>query len=157
MREFIGNFITEAESGKYTYAIHGCNCFNTFGKGLAKQVARAFPQARDADRNTIKGDRNKMGRVALVDCGKVTIVNAYTQYDYWSDGPRVDYDAVQSCFEAMKNWLDLEEGRSILIPKIGAGLAGGDWNKIRSDIRDILGDRNFSIVYLPGEEPHGIS
>jgi O-acetyl-ADP-ribose deacetylase (regulator of RNase III) len=42
--------------------VHGCNCFNTMGSGIAKQVSIEYPEATIADYETVPGDVNKLGR-----------------------------------------------------------------------------------------------
>ena len=80
------------------------------------------------------------------------VVNAYTQYMYGrnhADGDKspVDYAAIEIC---MKKINHLFKGRHIGLPKIGAGLAGGDWEKIKQIIKDELKDCIVTIViYKP--------
>lgn len=73
------------------------------------------------------------------------IVNAYTQYD-WRGGPgivNVDYDAVRRVFSRIGTDFN---GRRIGYPKIGAGLAGGDWRIISNIIDDALDGQNHTLV-----------
>ena len=41
--------------------IHGCNCFRSFGAGIAKSIKERYPEAYEADLNTGHGDKNKLG------------------------------------------------------------------------------------------------
>ena len=45
----------------FDVVIHGCNCFNTTGAGVAKQIKLQYPEAYQADKLTIKGDKGKLG------------------------------------------------------------------------------------------------
>lgn len=49
MKTVHGNLIKMALEGKFDVIIHGCNCFNTFGAGIALQIKRIFPDAYEAD------------------------------------------------------------------------------------------------------------
>ncbi|UUW39840.1 hypothetical protein VP14_153 [Vibrio phage VPMCC14] len=40
---------------------HQCNCFCQMGRGIAPQLARAVPNLRKVDNNTIVSDKKKMG------------------------------------------------------------------------------------------------
>jgi O-acetyl-ADP-ribose deacetylase (regulator of RNase III) len=71
------------------------------------------------------------------------VVNAYTQYDYKGDGINVDYDAVRSCMKLIKKDFS---GYRIGVPKIGAGLAKGDWKIILRILNEELADENVTLV-----------
>jgi O-acetyl-ADP-ribose deacetylase (regulator of RNase III) len=142
-----GDLIEMARKGQFDVVVHGCNCFCTMGAGIAKSIAAAFPEALSVDRQTTKGDRSKLGTcsVAQVERSgvKLSVVNAYTQYDYRGSGPKVEYDAVRLCMRWIR---DRFESARIGIPKIGAGLAGGDWVTIEKIVREELGDREVTVV-----------
>ncbi len=74
-------------------------------------------------------------------------MNAYTQYDYRGKGRKVDYDAVKNCMK----WVKANcSGQRIGLPKIGAGLAGGDWDTIAQIIDEELADEDVTLVeYIP--------
>jgi hypothetical protein len=72
----------------------------------------------------------------------LTQVNAYTQYDY-KYRKNVSYDAIMECFERIKVFFT---GKRIGIPKIGAGLAGGDWKLIYTIIDNVMADEDITLV-----------
>ncbi len=41
-QEINGNLISLALEGQFDVVVHGCNCFNNMGAGIAPQMARAF-------------------------------------------------------------------------------------------------------------------
>ena len=57
------------------------------------------------------------------------------------------YDALAQCLWKVANELELKNKR-IIAPKLGAGLAGGDWNKIESLIDGKFCDREITIFEL---------
>ena len=61
MRIVKGDIIGLAKNGIFNVIIHGANCQNTMGSGVAKQIKEHFPGAYDADLRTTKGDREKLG------------------------------------------------------------------------------------------------
>ena len=77
-----GNIFDQIDTEQYDVLIHGCNCMNTMGAGIAKQIKR-FPEAYAVDKKTIKGSKDKLGTctMSLVQLknGKHFFVNAYTQ------------------------------------------------------------------------------
>ena len=79
---------------------------------------------------------------------EVVIVNAYTQF-HWhreKDECLLEYEALRAVFSAVKREYS---GRRIAYPKIGAGLAGGDW-KVISEIIDqeLEGEDHTYVEYL---------
>jgi O-acetyl-ADP-ribose deacetylase (regulator of RNase III) len=143
MKIIKGDLIKLALEGKFDVIIHGCNCFCTMGAGIARQIKSTFPEAYEADCKTKEGSTNKLGAYSHATVGNVTIINAYTQYDYKGSGIKADYDAIRSVFRKLK--LDYS-GKLIGYPKIGAGLAGGNWNQISKIINEELVDENHTLV-----------
>lgn len=170
-QEIEGNLITLAKEGKFNVITHGCNCLSNMGAGIAPQMAKEFgcnefkmeklgPTIdklgcidyeilfwEDNKRWTKYPDEN--GKWATI---KLTVVNSYTQYKYGrnhSDGIHrpLDYEALTLC---MRKINETFKGKHIGLPKIGAGLAGGDWNKIKNIIQTELKDCQVTVViYKP--------
>lgn len=136
MKYITGNIIEEFKTGNYDVLVHGCNCFCTMGSGVAKTIREEWPEVYEADLATRKGDILKLGgfTVALLEQRAkggvhLRVINAYTQYAYGRGGERyVDYGAILAFCRSLTGFLLTHE--TILIPKIGAGLGGGDWNVI---------------------------
>jgi O-acetyl-ADP-ribose deacetylase (regulator of RNase III) len=149
MKRIKGNLIHLAQEGQFDLIIHGCNCFCTMGAGIAKQIRSQFPQAWEADLATQSGDRSKLGSYSKAcintPSGRLHVINAYTQYHYSGDGVLVDYDAVTKVFTALKNQF---HGQRMGYPKIGAGLAGGDWKIISEIIDSALDGETHTLVEL---------
>ncbi len=143
MKTIKGDLITLALDGKFDVIVHGCNCLCTMGAGIAKQIKSIFPEAYEADCKTKKGDKDKLGAYSYAIAENVTIINAYTQYDYKGPWINVDYDAIRSVFRKLKSDYS---GKRIGYPKIGAGLAGGDWEIISKIIDVELTNEDHTLV-----------
>lgn len=149
MKEVIGNLVEMGLQGKFDIIIQGCNCFNTMGAGLAKEIKEKIPEAYEADQKTKKGDIRKLGdfSYAILDNG-LAVINCYTQYRYGrnhEDGDKfpVDYEAITLCLRKINKILP---GKSIGVPLIGCGLAGGDWNIVSKIVEKELKDLDVTIV-----------
>ena len=138
--------------GKEDIIVHGCNCFCTFGAGIAYQLKKLYPEAFQIDQQTIKGDRLKLGTYTqwngkhyLYPERNIIIINAYTQYYYANEGLKpFDYQAFLIILDKLKeNFKD----KTIAMPKIGAGLAGGDWKIIEKMINDVFEEKEI-IIYI---------
>jgi O-acetyl-ADP-ribose deacetylase (regulator of RNase III) len=136
------NIIDLAKSGEYDYIVHGCNCFCAMNSGVAKAIVDAFPEARHEDNKTTPGDSSKLGSVTFAKSNGIVVVNCYTQYRYGTDSRKLNYEAMYKCLEELSK-LDLKS--RILIPKIGCGLAGGNWKIVDVMIHEILGHMDITI------------
>lgn len=117
-----------------TAILHGCNCFNTMGAGIALYLANRFPQVREVDLATVPGDKAKLGTYTKAEVGpNLVVYNCYTQYRY-GRGLQLDYQALHDSLVRVKYDLTNKFGGldmvDIRAPKIGCGLAGGYWPSV---------------------------
>ena len=150
MKTITGNLIELAQDNYFDVIIHCCNCFCTMGAGIAKAIKDVFPEAYEADLLTQKGDRSKLGTISVAQVTRndhtIYIVNAYSQYHYSSVTTQADYAAIRSAMVQIKKQFS---NKKIGYPKIGAGLAGGDWQIIASIIDEELAGEDHCLVVLP--------
>ena len=140
-----GNLLTLFENNNIDILVHGCNCFHTMGAGIAKQIKEKYYVAYQADLQTIKGDKNKLGTYSSVQINNTQfIINAYTQYYFYGKRP-IDYDALRNVFKLIDSNF---KNKRIGIPKIGAGLAKGDWNIIQNIIDEEINNNTILCVLL---------
>lgn len=147
MNVITGDLLQLALAGRFDVIVHGCNCQCAMGKGIALSIKQQFPEAHDADLRTPKGDRTKLGSIstAAIDRppARFVVVNAYTQFHWRGKGVLADYDAIRSAFHHVKKQFG---GRRIGYPKIGAGLAKGDWATIAAIIDEELSGEDHTLV-----------
>ena len=153
MKEIKGNLIDLVYRNKFEIIVHGCNCFCTMGSGLAKEIKERIPVAFEADLKTIKGDFNKLGNFTYAhecdDSGMgFMVINAYTQFYYDARLKPLDYEALTLVFRKINQ---AYRGKFIGVPLIGAGLAGGDWNRIKAIIETELDEMDVTIVHYDGK------
>ncbi len=142
MKTIEGDLIKLAQSGKFDVIVHGANCVHRMGAGIAKQIKKTFPEAFNIDKTTPKG-KSKLGTYSCTSVGKLIIVNAYTQVYLGSNCYEDRLQAIHNVFKLIKRDF---HGMRIGIPKIGAGLAGGDWTKIQAIIAEVMKDEDITIV-----------
>ncbi|WPQ61509.1 macro domain-containing protein [Chitinophaga sancti] len=145
-----GDLLVAAKAGKFDAIVHGCNCFCTQKKGIAALIAKAFGSDKfPLEAKHYKGDRTKPGKIdyqtiTLPSQQPLTIINAYTQYDYRGEKP-FDPLAFRHCMQAINSRF---KGAHIGMPLIGAGLAGGDWDEISKIIAAELTNCQVTVVRL---------
>jgi O-acetyl-ADP-ribose deacetylase (regulator of RNase III) len=129
---------------------HGANCFHTFGSGIAKQIREQYPKAFEADYRTIKGSKEKLGSYSFADVSsdksRKYIVNLYTQYTFGTDKVQLDYEALIKSLVHLKRLAG--NNLKIGIPRIGCGLAGGDWNAVKAIINYVFHDKDIYVYSL---------
>lgn len=158
MKIIKGDLLQLAVDGEFDAIVHGCNCFNAMGKGIALTIKNRFPEVYTADCKTVKGDRSKLGTYSFAnvfreDGSHFTVFNAYTQFTYWDRSVPVlfEYDAFQEVLERFKG-IDyslpaLNEKRQRWgFPLIGCGLAGGDKKRILQMIEETMQDSDVTVV-----------
>lgn len=124
-----GNILDLAEEGLFDVIVHGCNCFNTMGAGLALEIKNRYPNVAAADNETLRGDYLKLGNWTSGTSGwnntdsNFLIINAYTQYTMSKDNDVFEYTAFQLILQKL---LAQYGKRRIGLPYIGMGLAGGN-------------------------------
>lgn len=123
---------------------HGCNCLGVMGSGVALAVKNKYPRAYKEYLGTLRQykevDISPLGKCQLVFIeGDLVVANLFTQYSVatYPGEVVVDYQAIRSAFSYLKYYTY----EVINIPKIGAGLAGGDWNIIEQIINEEMGER----------------
>ena len=147
MKTITGDLIKLALEGEFDVIVHGCNCLCTMDAGIAKAIKSTFPEALAADRSTECGDRSKLGSYSTATVQRnghtISIINAYTQFHYKGQGILLNYDALRQVFRSLNSEY---AGKRVGIPKIGAGLAGGDWNLIQEIIEEETIDLLLTLV-----------
>lgn len=166
--EVDGDLVKLALEGKFNVVVQGNNCFCTQGSGLAPQFVKAFNTDKfKMEEPQYRGDINKLGTIDYekqwfpkptpigINFGgfSLYVVNSYTQYNFGSyrEGGDVkapaDYEAITM---VMRKLNKVFKGKHIGLPKIGAGLAGGDWEIIKGIIQKELVDCDVTLVnYKP--------
>lgn len=149
-----GDLIQMADEGKFDVIVHGCNCHCTMGAGIAKLIKDKWPEAYAADLRTKSGDRSKLGTFSLAQVGDLTIINLYSQYNYTRDKVDVEYEALESGFQRIR---EAYPGKRIGLPLIGVGLAGGNWAIVREIIGNTFKGEDVTVVIFKkdGSQPKG--
>lgn len=165
-REIKGDLLSLADKGQFDIIMHGCNCQNIMGAGIALQIKKRFPQAYEADtaffKHHVPGDLFAkyvpmtsllLGNFSgtYVSCKdepkkELLIINAYTQI---LPGANFDMCAFSTVLKKVNL---LYSGQKIGIPLIGAGIGGGNWESIKQGVQAFLSDMDVTVVHFSPEE-----
>lgn len=115
---------------------HGVNCSGGFGSGIAGIITERYPWVRQ--RYFDKFDKNgwKLGEVQFVVPNSSMVLpiiaNVATQQKFGYDGKKyVTYTAIEKGMTTVIQYA-YDAGLDVALPKIGCGLAGGNWEKVLS-------------------------
>lgn len=126
---------------------HQVNCQGAFGAGLAKQIRNKYPNTRsEYMRYCSVHCADLLGRCQIVTVEPMSdgslrfIANLFGQYNYGRESDRcyTNYAALRQTLTYLRDYAKFC-GYSVSIPYgLGCGLAGGDWSKVYSFIREIF-------------------
>ncbi len=116
----------------------------------AAQVAKLYPNVKQDYHRWMEHSpvRCQLGFWQAVNTpDKRTIINLITQQKYGpvEEGPYVSYPAIK---KGLTSIMVAYPDKILALPKIGAGLAGGNWTIIEKIINDVVKDRTIHVYYL---------
>lgn len=141
MTEKHGDLLTLKEG----VLVHGCNTLGLMGAGFARELNKKYPEACrpyfDICANHRADHRRLLGKFVAGQSGDLIIVHAFTQEKLKSvfEPVAVSYNAIEKSFKGIDELCT--HGLALNIPKIGAGLAGGNWNIIKTIIEETVKNR----------------
>lgn len=163
-KEIKGDLFAHLE--EFDVIAQGNNCFCVQASGIAPIFVRKFSTDQyPMEAQWTAGYYNKMGQIDYrfhSRDGKLrlraykskeaplAVVNCYTQYStgfhHLDDTkPPIDYEALTIC---MRKIAQEFEGKRIGLPAIGAGLAGGNWKRIKKIFKQEVASRCDLTVVL---------
>jgi O-acetyl-ADP-ribose deacetylase (regulator of RNase III) len=142
LKYFTGDILLSNEK----IIVHGCNCKGVMGAGIAKAIAHTHPEVFNAYISQYNDEGLALGSVQYVSTHDRIIINAMTQNNY-GHGRQVSYDAIEQCMITInKDFSGIDD--AISMPKIGAGLGGGNWNIIEKIITETITDIDVHVYEL---------
>jgi O-acetyl-ADP-ribose deacetylase (regulator of RNase III) len=125
---------------------HVVNDVGLWGRGYTASLGTKFPGAETSFRAWAEGGflvPYRLGEVLCVTVeSKVNIAHLCAQRGVGTSKRRIDYQALDQCLWWLADTKQVD--RTVVIPKIGTGLAGGEWEDISEIIERRL--RDYSVV-----------
>jgi len=127
--------------------VHCCNDVGAWGKGFVLALSRRWKRPQTEYRNwyhlgRINGNPPfKLGQVQFVEVEpELWVANLLGQHDIHGRGsvPPIRYPAIKEGLAQVRKFAQARKGVSVHLPRIGAGLAGGDWKTISQIIEQEL-------------------
>lgn len=140
---------------------HGVNCQNAMGSGVAKALYSKWPEVKfDYHKVCTKmlqhcTNDDLLGHIFAVNSDDKLIINCFTQQNYGYDGQvYLNYEALEMCMRGVREFCKGYSVSEVAMPKIGCGLAGGDWEKVKKILDKTFHKKHFHVkVYYLDEKP----
>jgi len=142
MRYEYNSDITKITSG---IIAHGVNCQRVMGSGVAKALYTKWSRVRSEYMNI----EPVIGSYHTVVINENLIVcNCYTQEFYGRDSSiqYASYGAINSALSELAKECDNCDNREINIPKIGSGLGGLNWMKVKELVLKI--EEKYDVEFI---------
>jgi len=108
---------------------HVCNDLGAWGAGFSGAVSKRYKQPEIFYRRM---KRKELGKTQFIDVGDMTwVANMIAQHGLRNKNNLIplDYNALTSCLKDIRDFA-FSHNASVHMPRIGCGLAGGEWNII---------------------------
>ncbi len=131
---------------------HVVNNQAAMGSGFVIPLMKAFPLLK---REYVEWARaeNRLGQTLITEQDGLRVSNMCAQI---LGGERpLHYNKLVHCMEYTGR-IATQRGYKIYAPLFGAGLAGGNWEFIEDLVKDVWGDIDTTIFYLPGQKPKNL-
>lgn len=131
--------------GEVDIIAHGCNTKNGFGSGVAGTIALQHPRAKIEYHAKFFKDGWELGDVQFVMSNSQTIANCATQNEYYPRNKvHADYYSIRVAMEKVKAFAKAGNF-SVGMPRIGCGLAGGDWSIVKDILDEVFSDYDVTV------------
>ncbi|MDR1282410.1 MAG: Appr-1-p processing protein [Opitutaceae bacterium] len=133
--------------------VHCCNDIGAWGAGFVLALSRRWPEPECFYRQWAEGIITRptfaLGEVQVVPVeAGIAVVNLIGQHGTgWRDGvPPIRYGAITTGLNRLRTrQLCLHPGTSVHMPRMGCGLAGGEWSHVERIIIDTLSSRDVPV------------
>ena len=138
---FVKGDLFETE-GIRAYA-NGCNCAGAMDAGVAAQFKKRWPAMFDEYAARCTDGRFHLGDVLVWSEGDVTVYNLAIQ-EHWKAKARLP--ALKKALLRMVDLASKAGVERIGVPRIGSGLGGLDWPRVRSVLDEVGSTTTVTLV-----------
>lgn len=122
---------------------HGCTCTGSMDAGVGLAFKKRWPQMAEQYRALCADRRFHLGDVFVWSEGDVTVYNLAVQENWKS---RAKLAALKHAIEHMVQIAPKAGVRRIGLPRIGSGLGGLDWSRVRSVFEEVGAKTDVELV-----------
>lgn len=136
---------------------HVCNDIGAWGKGFVLAVNKLSQRPKNLYKFAIEKHQIKLGDIQLVlipEDPSIYVANMVAQHGIVKDEegePPIRYDSLRECLKQVYSEAK-QRNATVHMPRIGCGLAGGEWNVVEKIILEELKDVQVYVYDLKKEE-----
>lgn len=124
------------------YILNPVNCVGTMGKGLALQIAKAYPESVDPYKKDCQYGSLSIGHLTSFNAKDGKIIINFPTKDHWRDPSKYRY--VESGLENLAFYIEFSGNKnshlSFAIPPLGCGLGGLKYDFVHELIQIYLSE-----------------
>ncbi|GAA0610887.1 hypothetical protein GCM10009547_11160 [Sporichthya brevicatena] len=129
---------------------HGCNCAGAMGAGIAVEFRRRWPQMYEEYKHRCNAGSFSPGDVFIWPVAGLVIYNFGTQRTWRT---KATIEAIGTAAQLMVRDARSRGIQAIGLPRIGAGLGGLEWPRVRALLGEVATDGGVRlIVHVLGEK-----
>ena len=137
------------KEGEIAVIVHICNNIGKWGKGFVLSISKRWKLPETKFKESFYLGQSDLGQVQFVQVEDDIVVANMVAQDgiYPKNGVQpIRYDGLRTCLSAVRAHVKhCSEIEAVHMPRIGCGLAGGDWNMIETIIIEELVAHGVSV------------
>lgn len=150
MLTFLKGDATRPAGGGRRVIAHVCNDAGRWGRGFVMAVSRRWPEPEREYRrwHRFGPPSFALGQIQLVAVERdLWVANLIAQEYGWANGPPIRYGQLEACLVRLAD-AARELGASVHMPRIGCGLAGGNWDRVGPMVGRVLAGIDVTVYDL---------
>jgi O-acetyl-ADP-ribose deacetylase (regulator of RNase III) len=128
--------------GVHAYA-NGCNASGAMDAGVAAAFKKRFPRMFDEYRQRCEDGRFSLGDVFVWSEGDEVVYNLAIQQNWKT---RSKLPALSRAVRKMAKLAEQSGVKRVGLPRLGAGLGGLDWRRVKSVLEEVGGETSIELV-----------
>lgn len=139
---------TKPADNRDAIIVHVCNNIGKWGSGFVLAISKKWKLPEQRYRALSEYNLGSVDFVYVCD-GNLVVANMIAQHaTYSKNNPLpLQYDALRECLKKVAEFAK-RPLRAVHMPRIGCGLARGDWNKVEAIIKEELADLSVFVYDL---------
>lgn len=125
--------------------VNTVNCVGVMGKGIALQFKNRFPDHFKDYQKACQNKEIQIGKCWLWKDLYISII-AFPTKEHWRNPSKYEY--IEKGLDSLKNLVLFNNMENIVIPKLGCGCGGLDYDKVRNIIYDKLENTNHNFILI---------
>lgn len=160
--QYVTGDATEPQGAGPKVIVHCCNDLGKWGRGFVLALSARFPGSETWYRTWARKNRGFMGEPPVCEVTgpfalgqaqfvlvrpRLWVANIIGQHGIvvTSEGAPIRYGAIRSGLAHVRKF-SLPKGASVHMPRMGAGLAGGDWDKVAEIVSEELVNHKIPVT-----------